>query len=173
VVIAKATTTKDTGKTLRLQPGNEADFMAVVTQFDVRLALKGKSDRARIDVLHYREWNEEWERRPLQWQLQHLRNGPILATFRTAAAATGAQSTPEYFLFLRKQPDGRYAPTSGQGDSAFSVRCLVTWRQEQQLEKETKEPQPGVGELDPRRVSHLQRQRFGKKEYGLFSLPCG
>jgi hypothetical protein len=81
--------------------------------------LKGKLDKDKtIKVLHYR----------LPQGVQ-CANGPCLVSFRKdrivlKGVAKGSKVRPEYLLFLRARPDGRYEPVSGQIDPALSMREL-------------------------------------------------
>lgn len=72
------------------------------TEFQVRLVLKG-DQKIKKCVLHH-------------YELDHqacLINGPELLTFNSQMWG------PHYLLFLTKEPDGRYAPVTGQTDPAL------------------------------------------------------
>lgn len=95
-----------------------------LTKFKVEAVLKGKLDDDKIELIHCRLKDG----RPVL-------NGPLLAEFRTTgrkllieavddvkAKRIEQEPTPQYLLFLKAQPDGRYEPVAGQVDSILSVR---------------------------------------------------
>lgn len=95
-----------------------------LTRFKVEVVLKGKLDGDKIELIHCRLKDG----RPVL-------NGPLLAEFRTTGrkllieAVDGVkekrieqEATPQYLLFLKARPDGRYEPVAGQVDSILSVR---------------------------------------------------
>jgi hypothetical protein len=123
VVIARAESTTDTKD--RFKPELwKVQFLGQDTVFAVQSTLKGKLKEGQtVKVLHYRL--------PEGVLVQ---NGPSLVSFRkdsvelkgtvndrTFKASLGR---PEYMLFLRARPDGRFEPVSGQVDPALSVREL-------------------------------------------------
>lgn len=95
-----------------------------LTKFKVEAVLKGKLDGDKIELIHCRLKNG-----------RQVSNGPLLAEFRTKGrkllieAVDGVkekrieqEATPQYLLFLKARPDGRYEPVAGQVDSVLSVR---------------------------------------------------
>jgi hypothetical protein len=123
VVVARATASEWEGDPRDPGPGG---LVGVNTRFSVSLTLKGEAPKAGPTVLHF-QWgkarsNEELERR--------ARNPPNLVHFRTEAlrvevcGAAVDVPAPDYLLFLKKRPDGRYEPVSGQTDPDQSVREL-------------------------------------------------
>lgn len=104
------------------------EFAAQTTTFKVSHALKGKADGEPIKVLHYKfgELKQGVDRHALTLII----DGPSLVAFRTSAVTIKAKGdkgittlpTPEYLLFLKRMPDGRFEPVSGQIDPALSVR---------------------------------------------------
>jgi hypothetical protein len=123
VVIARAERTTETKE--RLSPaGWKVEFIGQETVFTVQTILKGKvKDERKLQVLHYRLPDDVL-----------IANGPLLVSFRTeplvlkgvvnGRAFKTALGRPEYLLFLRVRPDGRFEPVSGQVDPALSVREL-------------------------------------------------
>jgi hypothetical protein len=90
------------------------------TTFTVDAVLKGQPGDRPLKVLHYR----------MKDGVQ-AQNGPLLVAFRTkspviegggAAKYKASLGTPQYLMFLRALPDGRYEPVSGQVDPALSVK---------------------------------------------------
>jgi hypothetical protein len=123
VVIARverATETKE-----RLSPADwKVEFIGQETVFTVQTILKGKvKDGRKLPVLHYRLPDDVL-----------IENGPLLVSFRAeplvlkgvvnGKAFKTTVGSPEYMLFLRVRPDGRFEPVSGQIDPALSVREL-------------------------------------------------
>jgi hypothetical protein len=123
VVIARAEGTAETKDRFRPELW-KVEFLGQETAFAVQSTLKGKLKEGQpIKVLHYRL--------PEGVRVQ---NGPLLVSFRkdplnlqgtindrTFKASLGR---PEYLLFLRARPDGRFEPVSGQVDPALSIREL-------------------------------------------------
>jgi hypothetical protein len=107
VVIAKPLSDKDTQERTMLPGWEYIHVVGVNTEFEVRLVLKG-NEKVRKLVLHHYKIDDTLEPLPIA-------DGPTLARF-------GPTEHNGYLLFLIKQPDGRYAPASGQVDpAAFSV----------------------------------------------------
>jgi hypothetical protein len=100
VVIAKPVTTNDTSERTTL-PG-DLQVTGVNTKFDVLLVLKGGKLKDFV-LHHYRLSNER----------EAILNGPVLVRFQ-------ATQGPPYLLFLSKEADGRYAPTTDQIDPGAS-----------------------------------------------------
>jgi hypothetical protein len=122
VVIAIAEGTADTKD--RFKPELwKVEFIGQETTFSVRTILKGKVKGDKINVLHYRLPEDAL-----------VKDGPLLVSFRAAPlplkgtvngrAFKAELGKPEYMVFLRRRPDGRFEPISGQVDSALSVREL-------------------------------------------------
>jgi hypothetical protein len=116
-VIATAHRTEGTSE--RLKTDWKVDLLGMSTSFKIQSTLKGKRVAGEtITVLHYR---------PPEGT--DFVNGPLLVTIRTEepSAKDGEKRErlrPEYLLFLRARPDGRFEPVSGQIDPALSVREL-------------------------------------------------
>jgi hypothetical protein len=82
--------------------------VGVATEFEVSAVLKGEKDTKTVTLHHYRLAEP---RRPMF-------NGPNLVSF-------DPKQPTRFLLFLHCEPDGRYAPVSGQTDPAlFSVLKL-------------------------------------------------
>jgi hypothetical protein len=115
VVIAEATAVAPTGEKAKLGWG--ADFLGVNTTFAVKHSLKGAVKGDTLRVLHYR---------PKDGAL--FQNGPLLVSFRLKGATVRGKGLqvqtgkPHYLLFLKRRPDGRYEPVSGQVDPLLSVK---------------------------------------------------
>jgi hypothetical protein len=123
VVIAVAEDTKDTKDRFTAE-GWKLELVGQETTFIVRSTLKGKMAREqKLKVLHFR----------LQ-KGQLVSNGPLLVIFRSKPLTLNGTinrrvfkagvAQPDYMLFLRARPDGRYELVSGQFDPALSVREL-------------------------------------------------
>jgi hypothetical protein len=107
VVIAKSVRTKDTSERTTLPGWDSIHVVGVNTQFETELVLKGDKDVKNF-VLHHYRIDEVAEPLPII-------SGPTLASF-------DPKEHNKYLLFLIKQPDGKYAPASGQVDPAtFSI----------------------------------------------------
>jgi hypothetical protein len=123
VVIAKAGDTADTKDRFSTK-GWKMEFIGQDTQFVAESILKGKlgADK-KLSVLHYR----------LPKGVGII-NGPSLVKFRkdgvtlkgtiNGTAFKGGIGRPDYMLFLRLRPDGRYEPVSGEIDPVLSIREL-------------------------------------------------
>jgi hypothetical protein len=123
VVIAKAGDTADTNDRFSTK-GWKVEFIGQETQFVAETILKGKlgADK-KLTVLHYR----------LPKGVEII-NGPLLVKFRkdgvslkgtiNGTAFKGGVGRPDYMLFLRLRPDGRYEPLSGEIDPVLSIREL-------------------------------------------------
>jgi hypothetical protein len=107
VVIAKPVSTKGTSEHTTLPGWHSIHVVGVNTEFETELVLKGKKDVKNL-VLHHYKIDDVAERLPIS-------DGPTLASFNP-------KEHNKYLLFLIKQPDGKYAPATGQVDpAAFSV----------------------------------------------------
>lgn len=91
VVVAKPTSTKDTSETTILATAN---VVGIETEFSVRAVLKGSQDVEKLVLHHYRFGANN-----------HLFDGPRL--FDPSVFGS-------FLLFLKREPDGRYAPVNGQ-----------------------------------------------------------
>ncbi|MCC7250233.1 MAG: hypothetical protein IT473_16560 [Lysobacter sp.] len=108
VVIAVPLVGRDTDERAVL-PGIRPDVrvVGVTTELEVKAWLKGAPRTPKIELHHYRLDSEKAS--------QPLLNGPLLLEFHTAESRT-------YLMYLVREPDGRYAPATGQTDPAgFSV----------------------------------------------------
>ena len=106
VVIARPTSTQDTPEKAML-PNISPDIhvVGIATEFEVSLIMKGDKSTKQLTLHHYRRTN------PKEAEL----NGPLLASF-------DPKQETRFLLFLHREADGRYSPTSGQTDPAmFSV----------------------------------------------------
>lgn len=116
VVVAQATKSEDAPDRLETEPFKDL-LRGVNTTFEVRGVLKGEHKQPKLTLLHFKL--PPGESPP---------NGPLLTIFRTQTTTVRAPqgevqlSAPEYLLFLKALPDGRYAPIAGQVDSVLSVR---------------------------------------------------
>ena len=115
VVIARPLSTKETKERttldkltlhgLRSLDGPAIPVIGLHTEFETHLVLKGDKNVKKFIVHHYR----------LESNLPPLVNGPTLAAF-------DLKKPKMFLLFLVMEPDGGYAPASGQVDpAAFSV----------------------------------------------------
>jgi hypothetical protein len=110
VVIGKPLSSKDTGERTMLPGGGDIHVIGINTEFETRVALKGDKN-VKTFVLHHYRIDSALERVPIL-------DGPVLASF-------DPKEHNAYLLFLIKEPDGRYAPASGQVDPAeFSILKL-------------------------------------------------
>jgi hypothetical protein len=100
VVIARVVATKDTDERSALGPFN---VIGVATEFRPHLILKGDKSLTAFQLHHYRLASEA--------QNEAIANGPNLIRLSWEHAP--------FLLFLIKEPDGRYAPVTGQEDPAI------------------------------------------------------
>ena len=106
VIICKFISSSDAhdGKTIPNIPTSWS-VVSVTTILQVQTVLKGDLDLKKISFHHYRQKNPD----------EILDGGPNFVTFDDKRKNC-------FLLFLKKEPDGRYEPTSGQFDPAlFSV----------------------------------------------------
>jgi hypothetical protein len=103
VVIATPTTSADTKERVDL-PGFPAQpVIGVETAFAVSAVVKGDKELKNVILHHYRA-NEE--------RSGPVANEPILIAFKP-------EEKRKFLLFLKREADGRYAPTVGQVDPGF------------------------------------------------------
>lgn len=92
------------------------------TTFEINHVLKGQVPRSgKIGVLYF----NFGKLRHGAKKDEPVIDGPLFVNFRVTPKKVGV-SRVEYLIFLRKRPDGRYAPVSGDIDSKLAVRELVT-----------------------------------------------
>jgi hypothetical protein len=77
--------------------------IGVETGFKASAVFKGDAKIQRLVLHHYRNAAPD-----------PVANGPIFVKF-------GPSDSSSYLLFLILEPDGRYAPTSGQTDPGFTA----------------------------------------------------
>ena|SRR5438309_1521376 len=105
VVIANPVSrTRDTSERTILRDIQE-NVIGLETQFETQVVLKG-TKRARFMLHHYRSVPSRVA----------VLNGPLFMIFDPK------RGTNVYVLFLKREPDGRFAPTGGQTDIHISVR---------------------------------------------------
>ncbi|MBP6750278.1 MAG: hypothetical protein KA144_11615 [Xanthomonadaceae bacterium] len=112
VVIAVPRIGRDTDERVVL-PGIRPDVrvVGITTELEVKAWLKGAPREPKTALHHYRL--------DVDRAAQPLLNGPLLLEFHAAEART-------YLMYLVREPDGRYAPATGQTDPAgFSVLRLT------------------------------------------------
>jgi hypothetical protein len=130
-VIATADGTADTKDQLKHKEWAGVEFVGQESTLKVQSILKGslKEEKGKgektIKVLHYRLPEN-----------RKLENGPMLVTFRkeglnlegtiNGVKFQSSEGKPDYMIFLRSRPDGRYEPISGQIDPALSVRIMTS-----------------------------------------------
>jgi hypothetical protein len=127
VVIATATKT-EAASDKPPDHGWPYEFVAQNTTFKVTHALKGKLKDDPIKVLHFKFGELKKGIDPKNFEDTLIVDGPLLVTFldKTVVGKINGQKSvkvqPEYMLFLKRLPDGRYEPVSGRVDPALSVR---------------------------------------------------
>lgn len=112
VVKAEWVSTKKTDERSTLSD-TAIEVIGVTTEFEVNFVLKGPREVKKIDLHHYKFHDEDDTFRALPPQLIR-----IMPPFNR-----GEHQFPgggEYLLFLTREPDGRYAPVTGQTDPAVS-----------------------------------------------------
>jgi len=107
VVIGEAIESKDT------KDKTPANLVGVDTRIEVRCVMKGAFAGKELTVFHHR----------FKSDAPPMINGPQLVEFRRRK--DDHVVGPRYLLFLKRMPDGRYEPTSGQLDPIYSVSRLV------------------------------------------------
>jgi len=88
----------------------------VVTTFDVLHVVKGKQEKKKLEIVHFR----------LDYGAR-INNGPKLVTFHTGALTVNGVTNKDYayMLFLRNGKDGRLTFVSGQIDPVLSVKQIL------------------------------------------------
>lgn len=108
VVIAAPTVSADTKEQIDLPGYTAMRAIGVETQFKVSAVLKGDKALKNLVLHHYRAPKPD---------VSYL-NGPNLVSFDTSKKRS-------FLIFLVREADGRYAPTSGQTDPAhFAVHAI-------------------------------------------------
>jgi len=100
VVIARVVVSKDTDERSMLGPFH---VIGVSTEYKTHLTLKGDKSVATFRLHHYRLASES--------EKETIANGPNLIRFSFEHSA--------FLLFLIREPDGSYAPITGQEDPAI------------------------------------------------------
>jgi hypothetical protein len=119
VIIAKVASVRDAGRTVKDGPPR-AYLEGLLTTLDIECVIKGQCKKKQIVVFHHRL--KEGTR---------IDNGPTLMRLHDKSASikfnggTMLILKPDYLLFLKKRPDGRYEAVSGQFDAGLSVRQLI------------------------------------------------
>jgi|SRR5579884_2357312 len=104
VAIAYVVSSRDTNEHTTL--AGDIEVVGVTTEFRSALILKGPHDITTFQLHHYR-FKSETDR-------ENIANAPALVRI--------GPHHPVFLLFLVHEPDGRYAPVTGQTDPAlFSV----------------------------------------------------
>lgn len=119
VVIATFETTKDTEERTQLPDLKPSvEVVGMNTNFEALLVFKGPQNIRKFQLHHYRFQDPR--------QMSFV-DAPHLITLPTPPQ-NGEQSVGHqtFLMFLVKEPDGRYAPVTGQTDpAAFSIRDLT------------------------------------------------
>src|ERR1017187_5474352 len=94
IAVARPVSTTDTDEQTNLpQISPDVHVIGLSSVFEVVFVLKGDTNLTKLVVHHYR----------LASQNQPMINGPSLASF-------DSKKSTNYLLFLKREPDGRYAP---------------------------------------------------------------
>ena len=109
VVIAEAKSTSDASD----KPA-EPSLVAVNTTFNVKSVIKGPTSISDVKMLHFRSDPSK----------PGIDNGPRLLKL-VLVRSDASNDAPAYMMFLKRLPDGRYIPASGQLDPVDSVFELV------------------------------------------------
>jgi hypothetical protein len=121
VVIATAVSTVDAPANIKDQ-APEDHLKGVCTTFRVAHVVKGAHRGKELTVFHYRLALKEG---------QGIVNGPSLVRFHSGRlnlsypGGFASLPPPEYLLFLKKRPDGRFECVSGQYDPDQSVKQIT------------------------------------------------
>jgi hypothetical protein len=113
VVIGRFAASKDTGERTNLPGyGTGLIVVGVVSDFESCIVLKGQKDTTKFQLHHYR-----YEKPADEFATSNM---PELIKLQSGVHGT-------FLMFLIKQPDGKYAPVTGQTDPASdSVLALDT-----------------------------------------------
>jgi len=126
IVIAEARFSEKTADPWPRSGPLELKYVGVNTTFEVLHVLKGKKGLSKIRFLHFNL--AEAVRKSAPGEIIVTSPGASLVDFRgrevTIRGTRLTMPSPQYLLFLRKLPDGRYEPLSGQYDAQLSVREL-------------------------------------------------
>jgi hypothetical protein len=128
VVIAEPLTTRDTKDALEWPGHKPTDFIGQDTEFQVRHVLKGNLKIAKFSMLHFRHSGRVMESNGatfVRFQLQERVFTGDIRDGDEVSKGSVAEGKPDYLLFLKLRPDGRYEAVSGQYDSALSCRKIL------------------------------------------------
>jgi hypothetical protein len=111
VVIARPVATKNTPeRTILPHIAPDVHVLGVETDFEVSAVLKGGKDSKKFAMHHYNLLKPD----------KPMIDGPSLFSFEPKD-----KQKPSFLLFLVREPDGRYAPVTGQTDpTLFSILAL-------------------------------------------------
>jgi hypothetical protein len=132
VVIAEPMLCSDTKDVFERPDHSKDDYTGMNTSFEIRSVLKGSPQTKKCEVLHFRYSDK----------VGAVANGALFVRFRLQGRSFKGQIVPEtkegpphagiqvyrseakpdYLLFLKRRPDGRYEPVTGQYDAALSCR---------------------------------------------------
>ncbi len=111
VIVAKSISTKDIKEPQKQPPAPTTGLVAVATEFEIQGVMKGDKTLKKCTLVHFRLKN------PSEPRI----NGPLLVQF-------DPKQHEAFLLFLHRQPEGEYAPVSGQMDPQFAaMRLDTTW----------------------------------------------
>ena len=104
-------------------------WLAVIpvnTAFETSAVLKGSLETNRLIVFHY-SWNPNAKDCPIViHDALHLVSFTNHLAYPDGGSAIVYFRSPSYLLFLKRQKDGRYMPTTGQIDPIYSVQLLAS-----------------------------------------------
>jgi hypothetical protein len=126
VVLAAAVKTEATDDRPPPHPW-PVEFVPQNTTLRVLHALKGKADGPTVRVLHFKLGDPRKGVDPDDPLPLLILDGPLLVAFQTDPVRTtrAVYFPPDYMLFLKRLPDGRYEPVSGRIDPALSVKEVI------------------------------------------------
>jgi hypothetical protein len=101
-----------------LLPNTKTKVMGITTMFEARVAFKGSQDVKRVALHHYRFQDEYDAFRYFPPQLIRI----IEPVDRDGRYSLGGG---QFLLFLLKEPNGQFAPVTGQTDPAISAVLRV------------------------------------------------
>ena len=94
IAVAKPVATTDTDERTNLPHiSPDVHVIGLSSEFEIIFVLKGDTNLTKLVVHHYRLANQN----------EQMGNAPMLASF-------DPKESTRYFLFLKREPDGRYAP---------------------------------------------------------------